>query len=55
LGWQAAVAAGATLNELKDWDEGRYSRMFMARVIAWYELHGAVQAHTESAQIKEEK
>lgn len=55
LGWQAAVDAGATLDELVKWDSGLYSRSFMSRVIAWYQLHGAVQAHMEDAMASKQE
>jgi hypothetical protein len=51
LGWEAAVSAGATLDELQAWDEGtgRYSKHFKARVIAWYQYHSLVRTHQEDA------
>jgi len=34
---------------LNKWENGEYSRRFMARAIAWYLLHSAVMAHQEDA------
>lgn len=49
LEWEAAVAAGATLDELLAWDEGRYPKSFKAKVIAWYSNHQMIKNHTEAA------
>jgi hypothetical protein len=54
LGWQAAVKAGANLDQLLKWDNGEYPRVFMARVIAWYELSGLVEAHQEDASMSKD-
>lgn len=48
-GWEAAVAAGATLDELLKWANGEYPRPFMAKVIAWHILHNAVEMHFNDA------
>lgn len=49
LGYQAAIAAGATLEELYKWDKGEYSHTFMGRVIARYVLNSAIISHQEDA------
>ncbi len=45
-GWEAAIAAGL---DLLAWDQGRYPRSFMHRVIAWHNLHLLVIQHGEAA------
>ena len=50
--WEAAVAAGATLDELKKLDDGKYPIAFQARLIAWYEKHRLVVMHTQEAVSK---
>jgi hypothetical protein len=48
--WEAAVAAGGTLTELMEWEEGgKFPRRFKARVVAWYQYHGMVRTHQEDA------
>lgn len=47
--WSAAVAAGATLDELLKWDNGGYPTWFMARVIIWHKYHEAIELHREAA------
>lgn len=49
LEWQAAVAAGATLDELLKWERREYPKGFMAKVVAWYQYHGLVAMHQEDA------
>jgi len=51
-GWQAAVNAGATLDELEKWDNWEYPRPFMARVIAFHRLSNKVSSFTEEAVAK---
>lgn len=56
--WEAAIAAGATLEELYKWEsEGinGYPSWFKARVLVWYERHGQFEAHVSDAQIKAAK
>lgn len=48
-GWEAAVAAGATLEELHKWYDGGYPRKFMALVIQWNRSHQLVEAHKQDA------
>lgn len=49
LEWEAAVAAGATLDELVKWEERSYPKQFMAKVVAWYQYHCLVKTHQEDA------
>ena len=46
LEWEAAHEAGLSL---WNWDNGRYSVKFMAKVIAWYKLHNLVKVHSDDA------
>ena len=48
-GWEAAVAAGATLDELYKWYDGKYDRMFKAHVIQWHRDHKLIKAHEQDA------
>ena len=45
--WEAAIAAGATLDELKMIDE--YPKRFLADLVAWHEAHKLVNLHGQSA------
>ena len=47
--WEAATQAGLNLWK---WDNGSYSRKFMAKVIAWYSLHNLVEVHSQDAANK---
>ena len=49
LEWEAAVAAGATLDELFRWEQRKFPKPFMAKVIAWYTYHSLVKTHQEDA------
>ena len=50
LEWEAATAAGATLAELLDWENGvKFPKHFKARVVAWYQYHCLVKTHQEDA------
>jgi hypothetical protein len=51
-GWEAAIAAGAGLDEMIKWANGEYPRAFMAKVIMWNELHRAVEMHIGDASQK---
>jgi len=44
-GVDAAIAAGASLDELLKWDNGEYPGWFMARVIKWHEMSGMIDMH----------
>lgn len=44
--WEAAHAAGLSL---WDWEREVYPRSFKARVLAWHNLHGLVEAHKDEA------
>ena len=48
-GWEAAIAAGATIEELYKWYGGEYPRKFMAHVIQWHRSHKLVRAHEQDA------
>lgn len=45
--WDAAVAAGATLDELLRLDE--YPKSFRAKLIAWHGYHKAIDMHAQDA------
>jgi len=47
--WEAAIAAGATLDELEKIDSGEYTIKFQARLIAWHQKHKIVQMHEQDA------
>jgi hypothetical protein len=47
--WDAAIAAGATLDELKSIDEGKYPSWFLGKVIAWHMVHRLIDNHQEDA------
>jgi hypothetical protein len=47
--FDAAIAAGATLNELKDLVGGKYPNWFQAVLISWHDNHGAITMHQEEA------
>ena len=47
--WEAATAAGATLDELVKIERGEYPSWFLARLVAWHQLHGLVAMHREDA------
>lgn len=44
------MAAGGTLEDLFKWDTGGYTRMFKAKVLAWYNLHIAIANNLEDAK-----
>jgi len=45
--WEAAIAAGATLDELLKLEE--YPKKFRAKLIAWYGYHKLVELHAQDA------
>lgn len=47
--YRAAIAAGATLEELYKWRMGLYPVWFQAEVMAFYDLNIAVQNHIADA------
>lgn len=51
--WEAAIAAGATLEELQKLEDGEFSRAFLVKLVAWYNCHGLVELHTEDAKSRE--
>lgn len=50
--WEAAHEAGL---DLYKWDTGAYPPFFMAKVLAWSELHNQVKMHQEDAVAKKMK
>jgi len=38
--------------DLERWDTGGYETRFMAKVIAFYRLHGLIAMHTRDSAIK---
>jgi hypothetical protein len=47
--WDAAIAAGATIDELKKLDDGGYPPMFVAKVVAWRAISNAVGNNVQDA------
>jgi hypothetical protein len=45
--WEAAIAAGATLDELQRLDD--YPKPFLAKLIAWHQKHNIVRTHEQDA------
>jgi len=45
--WEAAISAGATLDELTKLDT--YPKAFQAKLIAWFEKHNLVKTHRQAA------
>jgi len=45
--WEAAIAAGATLDELAKLD--KYPSRFLAKLIAWHQKHRIVALHEQDA------
>lgn len=45
--WEAAIAAGASLDELMRLEE--YPKWFLAKLVAWYETHKMVELHSQDA------
>ena len=50
--WDAAIAAGATLDELEKLDEGGYSRALQIKLLAWHEMSRLVSMHVEDARAR---
>jgi hypothetical protein len=48
--WSAAIAAGATLDQLEKLEQGGYSRAFLAKVVAWYNISRLIDLHANDAQ-----
>ena len=53
--WDAAINAGATLDELEKMDNGGYKPMFVAKLVAWDTIKRHIQLHSQDAQITEQK
>ena len=49
--WEAAIAAGATLDELQRLEQ--YPKEFRAKLIAWHGYHRAVEMHSQDAANRE--
>jgi hypothetical protein len=47
--WDAAIAAGATMDELKRIDEGAYPSWFLSKVIAWHIASRQIASHRDDA------
>lgn len=47
--WEAAIAAGATLDELLHLEE--YPKKFRAKVMAWFGYHKLVELHAQDASM----
>jgi hypothetical protein len=48
-GVDAAIEAGATLEEVRKWVDGEYDTRFMALIIAWNRTRKVISNHTEDA------
>ena len=48
--WDAAISAGATLDELEKVDQGGYKGKFLAKVMAWKRTRNFVDLHSSDAQ-----
>jgi len=48
--FDAAIAAGATLTELQEWDRGKtFTIAFKEKIVAWHKLHNLIGAHSQDA------
>lgn len=47
--WDAAIAAGATVDDLEKLDRGDYPKEFIAKLIAWRRASVAIDNHTQVA------
>jgi len=47
--WDAAVAAGATLDELEKMEQGGYKPKFLHKVIAWKLNRDQIEMHKQDA------
>jgi hypothetical protein len=50
--WDAAIAAGASMDELKAIDEGQYPSWFLGKIIAWHIAHRQISSHSDDAVAK---
>ena len=53
--WDAAIAAGATIEDLRKMDAGEYPPSLVAKLIAWYNGHRLIDAHSQDASMKASK
>jgi hypothetical protein len=51
----AAIAAGATLDNLEKLLAGGYDRNFVATIVAWNRSKGMIQSHMDDYQEKKSK
>lgn len=47
--WEAATAAGASLDELEKLEGGGYPVRFQAKLVAWHWLHQLVEQNKQDA------
>jgi len=47
--WEAATAAGASLDELEKLESGGYATWFQAKLVAWHQLHQIVEQNKQDA------
>jgi len=45
--WDAAIAAGATLEELSKLES--YPKAFLAKLVAWHNFHSLIELHGQDA------
>lgn len=45
--WDAAIAAGATLEELSKLES--YPKKFLAKLVAWHNYHSLIELHGQDA------
>lgn len=50
--FDAAVAAGATLDELEKLERGEYSKQFLVVLLAWHEVKKTIELHVEDARAR---
>lgn len=51
--WEAAIAAGASLDDLEKWDRGGFPVQFKAKVVAWFNLHSLIELHSNDAMARD--
>lgn len=51
----AAIAAGASMDELLKWEQGEYPQWFMARVVVWHRHVAQIDAVVQNAIQKKAK
>jgi len=48
----AAIAAGATLDELEKLERGGYPKRLLVLLLAWHEVRKAIELHVEDAKAR---